>query len=104
VNKASRLALAHSAQCNNVAGTTTRYEVLTSQPPDVLIRADFVTEDLSEAKGLETFSKLVNIEHIKKILFNLKAVIEASKADGKNPAEILANRCIPANCQFTLDN
>jgi hypothetical protein len=62
--------------------------------PDVLLRADFVIEDLSEEKGLETFSKLVNIEHINEVLFNLKAVVEAAKADGKNPADILADRYI----------
>jgi hypothetical protein len=71
---------------------------------DLLIQADFITEQLSEEKGLENFSKLVNIEHIKEILFNLKAVIEAAKADGKSPADIVANRCSLSSLVSNLAN
>jgi hypothetical protein len=98
VNKACRLALAKTQEKDVVQVGTSYQETISAKltPPacDLLIKADFINEVLSEEKGLESFSKLVNIGHIQEILFNLKAVIEAAKADGKNPAEILADRCI----------
>ncbi len=97
MNKARRLALAKSALQNEDIGMTAQETTSAKLMPadsDLLIRADFVKEELSAEKGLEAFSKLVNIEHIQEVLFKLKAVIEAAKADGKNPAEILADRCL----------
>jgi hypothetical protein len=60
--------------------------------PDVLIKSDFATEELSAEKGKDAFSKLINVDHIKKILFELEAVIIAAKEDGRDPADILADR------------
>ena len=61
--------------------------------PDILIKADFTNEELSVKKGRDAFSQMIHLDHIEAVLFELESLIEAAKADGKDPAEILANRC-----------
>ncbi len=41
--------------------------------PDVLVRGDFVLEELSAEKGHDAFAKLVNVEHIERVLFEIEA-------------------------------
>ncbi len=64
--------------------------------PDVLILADFISEELSAKKARDVFANMINIDHVKKVMFELESVIEAAKADGKDPADILADRYLLA--------
>ncbi len=59
--------------------------------PDVLVKSDFDSEDLSSNKKEDPFSKLYNIDHIQRNLEELEALISAAKADKKDPAVILAD-------------
>lgn len=62
--------------------------------PDILTKEDFLNEEKSPQKGRDVFSDLVYVDHIKKVLFELESVVGAAKADGKDPADILADRYV----------
>jgi hypothetical protein len=94
LNKSKRL-----AQAKEILKRTPRntYSVPVVLPhPDVLILADFISEELSAKKARDVFANMINIDHVKKVMFELESVIEAAKADGKDPADILADRYLLA--------
>ena len=96
LNKSRRLAQAKKALTKTPSKSNTTMTTPGSLPhPDILIQADFTNEELSVKKARDTFSNMVNIEHVEQVMFELESVIEAAKADGKDPADILADRYVP---------
>jgi len=59
--------------------------------PDVLVRSDFIPEEVKVEQAREAFSCLYNVEHIMQVMDRLEALIFAATADGREPAEILAD-------------
>ena len=59
--------------------------------PDILVLADFVTEENNARKARDLFSEMVNLEHIIGVIDALEATIMQAKNDGKTPSDILAN-------------
>ncbi len=72
MNKSRRLADAQRAQLGAAFHESTAAAATATPHPDVLIRGDFVSEELSTERGRDAFSKLVNVEHIKTVLFELE--------------------------------
>ncbi len=77
LNKSQRLAMQRAqgrvAYYGNAAESAATGASATVAHPDVLVRGDFVSEELSMERGRDAFSKLVNVEHIKTVLFELEA-------------------------------
>ena len=59
--------------------------------PDVLVRSDFIPEEVDADKARDIFDGLYNTEHIMQELDSLEALIMAAKDDGREPADILAD-------------
>ena len=97
LNKSRRLAQAKKALIK--APSQSDASPVSLPHPDILTRADFTNEELSVKKAREAFSNMINIDHVEQVMFELESVIEAAKADGKDPADILADRCLQLSCQ-----
>jgi len=59
--------------------------------PDLLVRSDFIPEEVNVEQAREAFASLYNVEHIMQVMDRLEALILAATADGREPAEILAD-------------
>jgi len=88
-NKAARLdQAAREAMVARRQGTT---PPLLRQDPDVLVRADFVAEEVDAATARDAFASLYNTDHIMRELDSLEALIMAAQNDGREAADILAD-------------
>ena len=59
--------------------------------PDVLLRSDFIQNEVHVASSRDAFANLYNMDHIKEVLDELEAIILQAKADGREPADVLAD-------------
>ena len=59
--------------------------------PDLLIRSDFIQNEVDAASARDAFANLYNMDHIIDVLDELEAVIQQAKADGREPADVLAD-------------
>lgn len=59
--------------------------------PDLLLRLDFLQNEVDVDKARDLFAKLYNMDHIKVVLDEFENIILAAKEDGKDPADVLAN-------------
>ena len=59
--------------------------------PDLLLRSDFIPNEVDTASARDAFAKLYNMDHIKDELDELEAIILQAKADGIEPADVLAD-------------
>ena len=59
--------------------------------PDVLVRADFIPEEVDAGRARDAFADLYNTGHIMRELDALEALITAAKEDGREAADILAD-------------
>jgi hypothetical protein len=97
VNKSRRLADAQRVQGG--AAFSSKAAAAGAVPhPDVLMRGDFVSEELSTERGRDAFSKLVNVEHIKTVLFELEAGARAAPACTRARAPA----CLPPGARSSL--
>jgi hypothetical protein len=59
--------------------------------PDMLLLADFISEENSAQKARDLFNDMVNLDHIISVIDALEATIIQAKNDGKSATDILAN-------------
>ncbi len=59
--------------------------------PDLLLRSDFIQNEADAASARDAFSNLYNMDHIVEVLDELEAIILQAKADGREPADVLAD-------------
>ena len=89
VNKSRRLAAAFQEQRALIAQGARDVPALPH--PDMLVLADFITEETSADKAKEAFDGMVNVEHIMEVVERLEATVNQAKSEGKTPASILEN-------------
>jgi hypothetical protein len=89
VNKSSRLTALRTAR--SIAQMEGRFPLPPLPNPDILVLADFISEDNSAQKARDLFNDMVNLEHIIGVIDALEATIIQAKNDGKTPSDILAN-------------
>ena len=93
-NKAARLseALRVRNQAAAALGPSGSANQLPPLPhPDVLTEADFEGDASGADRTGDLFNSMYNVEHIRQKLRELEAVIVSAKADGKDPAVVLAD-------------
>jgi len=59
--------------------------------PDLLLRSDFIQNEMDVASSSDAFANLYNMDHINEVLDELEAIILQAKADGREPADVLAD-------------
>ena len=93
LNVAKTLKAARLAQAQRDVDEARRQGVALPILPDsdVLVRSDFIPEEMDTDKVRDGFAGLYNTEHIMKELDALEALIMAAKDDGREPADILAD-------------
>jgi replication-associated recombination protein RarA len=59
--------------------------------PDLLLLSDFIQNEEDAASARNVFANLYNMDHIVEVLDELESIIVQAKADGREPADVLAN-------------
>ena len=95
----SMIKLAKSAKSKRIGEAQKAYDTAIKEGrvpepmpnPDVLLRSDFIQNETDAASARDAFANLYNMDHIKDVLDELEAIILQSKADGREPADVLAD-------------
>ncbi len=57
----------------------------------MLLRSDFIQNEVHVASSRDAFANLYNMDHMKEVLDELEAIILQAKADEREPADVLAD-------------